>query len=181
MTKLQGLLDDLPPWDELPASEPVDRSSDADFLAFIEQAARDAVLREKQAQTEADAIALCEDIDGVILPYIQPEHCIPGVTVGNRVSRLTGEDWKIFNKAKAFCAEYGANVDRGRWPLSAQGIVAFLARESATNDTPEHLRKVRNAISKVTRALLDSTEEPIVRATLTKLCERTDEDKPEKE
>jgi hypothetical protein len=173
----EGLLDGPGAFEE--PTEPVqprDFSQDIDFVAWIAAKAKEDAIREREAQIEAEAIHLCEGIDGVILPYIKPEHCIPGVTVGSRISRLSDEDWDTFNRAKTFCLRYGANAERGRWPLSAHGVVAFYTNEAKTNDDPDHLRKVRNAISRVTRALLDPTEQPVVRATLARLCERTDED-----
>jgi hypothetical protein len=174
----QGLLDGPGAFDEpYDPSKAFDRSQEVDLGAIAVEWTKEQALRERQAQDEAEAMSLCQGIDEVILPHLKEEHTIPGVTVGNRISKLTNDDWATFNRLRTFCLEYGANVDCSRWPISPQGCVAFLTEESKHADA-DHLRKIRNSISRVHRALLDPTEEPIVRAALARLCER-DDDKPQ--
>jgi hypothetical protein len=167
----QGLLDGVS-WDDLPPpAEPIDRSADADFMAFIERAAKDAALREREAQTEAEAISLSEDIEALILPSLQDEHCALGVTSpSGRVSKLTEQDWAAFNALKAYTAKLGTNVNRQQWQISEQGCAAFLIHEAAEHGA-DHARKYRNSISRVVRALTDVVEQPVVRAAMWHMCE----------
>jgi hypothetical protein len=174
-----GLLDGPGAFDEpYDPTKAFDRSEEVDLGAYVVAKAKEDALRERQAQDEAEAMSLCQGIDNVVLPYLREEHCTAGVTTpSGHISRLTNDDWATFEKARAFCAEYGANVDRGRWPISPQGLVAFLVEQSKGGNA-DHVRKCYRSISKVTRSLLDPCEEPTVRATLARLCDDgPDEDK----
>jgi hypothetical protein len=177
----EGLLDGVS-WDDLPPAEPIDRSTDADFMAFIEQAAKDAALREREAQTEAEAISLSEDIEALILPSLREEHCVLGVTTpSGRVSKLTDQDWAAYNDLKSYTAKLGTNINRQRWQISEEGCAAFLIHEAAEHGA-DHARKYRNGISRVVRALTDVTEQPVVRAAMWHMCESgPDDNKPSDE
>jgi hypothetical protein len=163
------------PWDELPPSEPIDRSTDHELIELIKEAAngrrKSAFLREQEAETTAT----CAGLDAVFAEYVQEKHAKIGVNVGGKVSEISEKDKADFARLLEYARDWDLTPpDRG-WPVPPQIVAAFLVSEFAKG---KDVQRLYRSIGRVHEAHLNPCNDAAVRGILEYL---TSEPKPEKE